>query len=55
MADEGGTVECLVGVFTDTNCDQILPFDLLGKLAEFRMDLRLDLYGSKLRQVEHPP
>jgi hypothetical protein len=54
IVDEGGAVECFVGIFTDTNCDQILPFDLLGKLAELRVDLRLDLYGSKLRQVEHP-
>jgi hypothetical protein len=52
---EGGAVECFVGVFTDTNCDQMLPFGLLGALAELRLDLRLDLYGSKLRQIEHPP
>jgi hypothetical protein len=55
IVDEGGAVECFVGVFTDTNCDQVLPFDLLGKLAELRIDLRLDVYGSKLRQAEHPP
>ena len=54
MVQEGGTIECFVGVFTDTNCDQVVPFDLLGKLAALRVDLRLDLYGSKLRQVQHP-
>ncbi|MCE9533002.1 MAG: DUF4279 domain-containing protein [Planctomycetes bacterium] len=54
MYEEGGNVECFVGIFTDTNCDQILPFDLLGKLAELRIDLRLDLYGSQLRQSDHP-
>jgi len=55
LVDEGGAVECFVGVFTDTNCDQVLPFGLLGELAELRIDLRLDLYGSKLRHIEHPP
>jgi len=54
IVEDGGAIECFVGIFTDTNCDQILPFDLLGKLAELRVDLRLDMYGSKLRQAEHP-
>jgi hypothetical protein len=52
---DGGAVECFVGIFTDSNCDQVLPFDLLGKLADLRVDLRLDLYGRKLRQVDQPP
>ncbi len=53
IVGEEDTVECFVGLFTDTNCDQILPFGLMGKLADLRMDLRLDLYGSKLKQAEH--
>jgi hypothetical protein len=55
IVDEDGEIQCFVGIFTDTNCDQILPFNLLGDLAELRIDLRLDLYGSRLRQVDHPP
>ena len=54
IVSECGEIECFVGIFTDTNCDQILPFDLLGKLADLRIALRLDIYGSKLRQKEHP-
>jgi hypothetical protein len=54
IVEEGGRVECFVGIFTNTNCDQVLPFDLLGKFADLRVDLRLDLYGSRLRQVQHP-
>jgi Domain of unknown function (DUF4279) len=47
IVDEGGAIECFVGVFTDTNCDQVLPFSLLSDLAELRIDLRLDLYGNR--------
>jgi hypothetical protein len=54
VVDEGGEILCFVGIFTDTNCDQILPFGLLAALAELRISLRLDLYGGILRQVEHP-
>jgi hypothetical protein len=50
LEEDGGVVEFFVGIFTDTNCDQILPFDLMGKLADLRVNLRLDLYGSQLHQ-----
>jgi hypothetical protein len=54
IVEEGGAIEFFVGVFTDTNCDQILPHDLLARLADLRIDLRLDPYGNKLRQKDHP-
>ena len=45
---EGGTIECFLGIGVPRNCDQLLPNDLLSDLADFRIDLRLDIYGNEL-------
>jgi hypothetical protein len=40
---EGGSVELFCGVFAAGNWDEILSHTLLGRLADLRVDLRLDV------------
>jgi hypothetical protein len=49
-ASEGGRVECMVGLFATRCCDSCLSAKLLGRLAEFGVDLRLDYYGPLEQQ-----
>jgi hypothetical protein len=45
FADSGGRAELLVGWFFDEgNSGDVLPHELLARLAELRIDLSLDVY-----------
>ena len=44
---ERGAVELFCGVFADGNWDECLDHELLGWLADLRIDLRLDVYPQK--------
>jgi hypothetical protein len=50
FASEGGRVECMVGLFATNCCDSCLSAKLLGRFAEFGVDLRLDYYGPLEQQ-----
>jgi hypothetical protein len=41
---EKGSVELFCGVFADGNWDEILPHELMRRLADLHIDLRLDVY-----------
>ena len=41
LSDDGGEIECFVGVFPDRQCDQLYPHKLLAMLADLRVNLRL--------------
>jgi len=45
IADDGGEVECFVGLFAKSLCDQILPARLLTQIGELGINLRLDYYS----------
>ena len=47
VVQEGGTVELFCGVWAAGNWDEILPHELLGRLAALHIDLRLDVYPKK--------
>ena len=47
IVNEEGTVELFCGVDADGNWDEALPHALLGRLANLRIDLRLDVYPKK--------
>jgi hypothetical protein len=53
VVNEGGRIECFIGVFANRLCDQILPATLLSKLGQLGIDLRLDYYGQS-RKAESP-
>lgn len=44
IVDDGGDVECFVGLFATQLCDQIFPAKLLYDLGQLGIDLRLDYY-----------
>ncbi len=44
VVDDGGTIECFIGIFITGLCDQILPAKLLTQLGELGISLRLDYY-----------
>lgn len=44
ISDEGGEIECFIGIFADRLCDQSYPYELLASLAELRINLRFDFY-----------
>lgn len=44
VVDDGGTIELFCGVFAAGNWDEVLSHSLMGRLAELRIDLRLDVY-----------
>ncbi len=47
IVEEGGSVELFCGVFANGNWDESLPYSLLGRLAEFQINLRLDVYPKE--------
>jgi hypothetical protein len=47
IVEEGGEVEFFCGVWAAGNWDESLPHSLLGRLAELRVNLRLDVYPQK--------
>ena len=47
IVNEKGVVELFCGVFADGNWDEVLPHALLARLADLRIDLRLDVYPKK--------
>jgi len=49
---EDGAVELFCGVFAAGNWDEVLSHSLLGRLAALHIDLRLDVYPSKICKPE---
>jgi len=52
MHARGGRAEFFIGWFSAGNSGDTLPWDLLGKLAELKIDLALDVYGSESAQSD---
>ncbi len=46
---EGGRIELFCGVLAGGNWDEVLPYELLGRLAALAVDLRLDVYPNDER------
>lgn len=44
---EGGKIEFFCGVFAAGNWDESLPHSLLGRLADLKVNLRLDVYPKE--------
>lgn len=44
IVDDGGSVECFIGLFAKALCDQVFPSHILLKLGTLGIDLRLDYY-----------
>lgn len=51
LAASGGEIECFVGLFTERNCDELFPCDLLSAFGNMKIGLRLDIYGKELPQT----
>jgi hypothetical protein len=47
IVKDGGSVQLFCGVFAAGNWDEILSHTLMGRLAELRVDLRLDVYPKE--------
>ena len=47
LRSSGGVLEYFVGMYFDKCSGEIFDFKILGELAELKIDLSLDLYGSK--------
>ena len=47
IVDEGGSIQCFIGVFANRCCDNLLPAKLLSTLGQLGIDLRLDFYGPE--------
>lgn len=47
----GGRVEFFIGWFVDGNTGDVLPFDLLKKVADFQIDLSFDVYNGPSYEV----
>jgi hypothetical protein len=50
LSSSGGEIECFVGLFTERNCDELFPCDLLSAMGSLSIGLRLDIYGKELPQ-----
>lgn len=46
---EGGEVELFIGWFFDGNSGDIFDCDLLGRMADLKIDLHLDVYPAGQR------
>jgi hypothetical protein len=44
ISDAGGSTDLFCGIWITTNWDEEIPYQLSGRLAEFRINLRLDVY-----------
>lgn len=42
----GGTIEFFIGWYSDKNSGEVFDWELLAKLAEFRINLSMDFYGG---------
>lgn len=51
LASGGGRVEFFIGWFIDKNTDDVLPFDLLKKLADLQIDLSFDVYNGSADKI----
>ncbi len=53
IVDGGGEIECFVGLFATRLCDQVFPAELLTRLGQLGINLRLDYYDiSAERNVD---
>jgi hypothetical protein len=44
VVDSDGSIELFCGIYMSTNWDELFPHSLSAKLADLRIDLRLDAY-----------
>lgn len=54
VRSEGGTVELLVGWFLDGSIGEVFDCELLSRIADFKIDLRLDPYPPDTTSVNLP-
>ena len=54
VRSEGGTVELLVGWFLDGSIGEVFDCELLARIADFKIDLRLDPYPPDRTPVNLP-
>ena len=54
ISASGGNSELFCGIFLDTNWDEVIPHQLMSRLAALKIDLRLDAY-LKLQEGRTPP
>jgi hypothetical protein len=57
IVDTGGRIECFMGLFATRLCDQVVPCELLLRLGQIGIDLRLDYYdvskgADQCREIE---
>jgi hypothetical protein len=50
--ESGGKIECFIGLFAYSLCDQVYPAAVLHKLGELGIDLRLDFYKKDVPESE---
>jgi len=55
IRESGGNVEFFIGWFFKKNGGDILPAELLGRLAGLGIDLSFDIYGPEVRMVTGKP
>jgi len=47
LTEEGGRIQCFLGVFANGLCDQEFPAKLLKAFGQLNVDLRIDYYGPR--------